>query len=160
MNATGDDPMPVMLARAGRVVSVSAGHVVVRFERESACAACRAAKVCAGSTPTRDLVVPRPRHRRLLPGDPVQVGVAETSALRATAIAYLTPLAGLITGMALASAAGLAEGVVALASLAGLAGGFAAMRRIARLPANRIAPVLLEPDVPTNGHDLDSRPEA
>lgn len=147
MNTCGDDDTPAMLTREGQIVSVSAEHVVVRFERESACSACRAAKVCAGSTPMRDLVLPRPAHRQLLPGDSVHVGVAETSALRATAIAYMTPLVGLIAGMALASAAGLAEGVVALASLAGLVGGFLAMRRVARNPANRIAPVLLEPNV-------------
>jgi len=148
MNTSGDDDdTPAMLTREGHVVSVSAEHVVVRFERESACSACRAAKVCAGNTPTRDLVLPRPAHRPLLPGDPVHVGVAEASALRATTIAYMTPLAGLLAGMALASAAGLAEGIVALASLAGLGAGFLAMRRVAQNPANRIAPVLLEPNI-------------
>lgn len=153
--AHDDDASAAMLTRTGRVVSVSAEHVVVRFERESACSACRAAKVCAGSAPTRDLAVPRPLHRHLLPGDPVQVGVAEASALRATAIAYMTPLAGLLAGMALASAAGLTEGVVGLASLAGLGAGFVAMQRIARNPVNHVAPILLEApvsDTPKENH--------
>lgn len=155
MNAPGDDDTPAMLTREGRVVSVAADHVVVRFERESACSACRAAKVCAGNTPTRDLVLPRPLRRELRPGDPVQVGVPETSALRATTIAYLTPLTGLLSGMALASAAGLTEGLVALASLTGLGAGFLVMRQVAQNPANRIAPVLLEPnasDTPKENH--------
>lgn len=133
-----------MITREGRVVSVSADHVVVRFERESACAACRAAKVCAGNTPTQDLVLDRPHSRRLVPGDVLRVGVPEASALRATATAYLTPLAGLLLGMVAAVLAGLPEALVVTASFAGLGAGLLAMRRLARRPASALTPTLLD----------------
>ena len=133
-----------MVARHGRVVAIEGDHARVRFERESACSACRAAKVCAGNTPTRDLDVMLPAEHRLLPGDLVRVGVAEASALRATLIAYVVPLIGLVAGMAIASLAGQSEPVIVFASLAGLVAGLAGMRRLARHPLNRIAPVLLD----------------
>ena len=133
-----------MVTRHGRVIAVAGDHARVRFERESACGACRAAKVCAGNTPTRDLDVALPAGHRLSAGDLVRVGIAEASALRATLIAYVIPLLGLVTGMALASLTGQSEPVVVFASLAGLAAGVAGMRRLARHPLNRIAPVLLD----------------
>ncbi|MFA7607847.1 MAG: SoxR reducing system RseC family protein [Rhodocyclaceae bacterium] len=133
-----------MVTRDGRVIAIEGGHARVRFERESACGACRAAKVCAGNAPTSDLDVALPAGHHLSAGDSVRVGVAEASALRATLIAYVVPLLGLVTGMALASLTGQREPVVVLASLAGLAAGVAGMRRLARHPLNRIAPVLLD----------------
>ncbi len=145
MSASGDHhTAATMLTRTGRVVSAHASHIVVRFERESACSSCRAAKACGGNISTSDLVLPQPANHTLYPGDLVQVGVAEGSALRSTIIAYITPLAGLLTGMALASVIGLSDGLVALASLLGLGIGFFAMRRLALRPGNRITPILLE----------------
>lgn len=134
-----------MIARSGRIVKVDDNHLTIRFERQSACSACRAAKACAGNTPSAELVLAHPPGTRYCTGDLVEVGVAEDAALRATLVTYLIPLAGFVLAMLAAAAAGLADGAIVLASLAGLGGGFVALRRIARRPGLQLQPALLEP---------------
>ncbi len=136
-------PLPPMIARTGRIVHMDDACLTVRFERQSACTACRAAKACAGNTPSTELVVARPPGSHYRCGDSVEVGVAEDAALRATLATYLVPLAGLLLAMLGAAALGLAEGAIVLASLGGLAAGFLALRRIARRPALQLQPALL-----------------
>lgn len=137
-----------LITRSGRVVAVEGAQAQVRFEQESACSACRAAKVCAGNSPTRDIVVAIDAGRALSIGDRVEVGVSAATALRATAIAYTTPLAGLLVGMMAGTVSGLPEPAVVFISLAGLAIGFATMGRFARRPGNRLTPVLLDSSTP------------
>lgn len=140
---------PPMIAREGRVVEIHQdppmARAVVRFERASACTACRAARLCAGNSTTRDLALALPAGYRLSVGDRVRVGVPEASALRATLIAYITPLAGLLAGLALGSAAGFGDAGAAVLGFSGLGGGLWAMRHLAERPANRLEPVLLDP---------------
>lgn len=140
---------PPMIAREGRVVAIHEDHpvvrAVVRFERASACAACRAARLCAGNSATRDLALALPAGYRVSVGDRVRVGVAEASALRATLIVYLTPLAGLLAGLALGSAAGFGDAGAAVLGFTGLGGGLWAMHHLAERPTNRLEPILLDP---------------
>jgi sigma-E factor negative regulatory protein RseC len=133
-----------MLEREGRVVAVDGGRLTLRFERASACGACRAAKVCSGNTPTRDLVLPLPSGAAPRPGDLLWVGVSESAALRATALAYLAPLAGLLGAMGAAALAGLPDGAIAAVSFAGLAAGYAALHRLAGHAAHALRPVVLD----------------
>ncbi|THF59364.1 SoxR reducing system RseC family protein [Pseudothauera rhizosphaerae] len=137
-----------MIARSGRIVQVGEDRLTVRFERPSACGSCRSANVCAGNTPANELVLARPPGRDYRTGDTVQVGVAEDAALRATAAAYLVPLAGFVLAMLAAAAFGLPDGAVLAASLAGLGAGLLALRRIARRPALQLQPALLDAGEP------------
>ena len=132
-----------MLEREGRVVSVADGRLTLRFERASACGACRAAKVCGGNAPTRELVLALPSGSALRPGDSLRVALSEAAALRATLLAYLAPLAGLVAAMGAAALAGLPDGAVAAASFAGLAAGYAVLRRLAARAAANLQPVVL-----------------
>lgn len=138
-----------MIARVGRIVAVTDHHLTVRFERQSACSACRAAKACAGAAPEGELAIPLPAGGRYCTGDSVEVGVLEHIALRATLAAYLIPLAGFLLAMLAAAACALPDAAVLAASLAGLAAGFIALRRIVRRPGFQLQPVLLAPGVRT-----------
>lgn len=137
-----------LLVRQARVVAVDAGQVLVRLERVAACSACPGGKLCGAGSRSQDFNMPYSASEQIAPGDQVMIGIAPTAALRATAVAYLTPLAGLITAMVLASACGLADGAVAVLSLLGLGLGFIAMRHLARHPSQRIAPVFVHNNPP------------
>ncbi len=130
-----------MLEREGRVIAVDGDRATVRFERASACGACRAAKVCAGGAPTRDLVMTLPAGTTR-PGDTLCVGVSGSAALRATVVAYFTPLAGLAAAMGAAALAGLPDSWIAAASFAGLGAGYTWLRRLAHRA--RLTPVVLD----------------
>ncbi len=147
MNPIDDD---TLLLRQAQVIAVDTGQVIVRLERITACSACPSAKLCGAGTRSQDLSVPYSAPEQLAPGDQVTIGISPTAALRATAVAYLTPLAGLVTAMALASAGGLADGTVALLSLLGLGLGFIAMRQLAHHPNQRLVPVLITADTPVH----------
>jgi len=131
------------IERDGEVVAANARGLTVRFEAASACGGCRAAKVCAGAAPTRELVLPHPAGRRIGCGETVRVAVDEAATLRAAALVYLAPLAGLALGLIAAVLAGLPDDAVALASFAGLGVGFAAAARVARRPAWRPQPAVV-----------------
>ncbi len=145
-----------MVERDGLVVAVQADRALVRFERVAACGACRVAGLCASGKDSRDLPVPVPGGRRLEPGDRVRVGISEASALRATALAYLTPLAGLLAGLLAAAFLGLGEAGAAGLTLSGLAVGLLAMRPLSRLPANRPALALIDTFPARNPTEPDS----
>lgn len=133
-----------LLERKGRVIAIHEDRMTVRFERASACGGCRAAKVCGGSAPTGELELALPEGARLTPGDTIAVGIDESAALRATALAYLTPLFGFGAAMGAALFAGLPEGGIAATSFTGLAAGFALMRILARHSAHRLQPAVID----------------
>lgn len=133
-----------MITRSGRVVRVDGDRLTVRFERQSACVSCRAAKACAGNTPSSEIELERPPGLHYRVGDEVRVGLAEHNALRATLAAYLIPLAGFVLAMLLGAALGLPDAAVLAASLCGLGGGLLALRRLARRPGLQLQPMLLD----------------
>jgi positive regulator of sigma E activity len=139
MNAT----TPQMV-RTGRIVRVSDGHLIVRVERPSACHGCRAASMCTGRAPARELLVERPVGSRHCAGDTVAVGIDEDTAVFAALAAYLPPLAGFLLAMLAAVASGLPDEAVAAASLGGTTAGFVALRRLARRSRFQRRPVLHE----------------
>lgn len=140
------------MMRSGRVIRVQPGQATVRFEPESACASCHSKDACGTGGPGVDLVVPLGVDDRIFPGEVVQVSVEQATAFRATANAYLVPLAGLVLAMSVTYALGWSDPLVALASFAGMFAGFMFSRRLARLPAFRPRPQLVGsgPIAPSN----------
>lgn len=143
------------IARDGEVVASDGGRLTVRFEAASACGSCRAAKVCAGAAAARELVLPRPSGRSIGCGDTVRVAVDEAATLRAAALVYLAPLAGLALALVAATLAGASDDALALASLAGLGAGFAAATRVARRPGWQPRPAIVGLAAP---HDFFASP--
>ena len=137
-----------LLLRQARVVAVDAGQVMVRLERMTACSSCPSAKLCGAGAQGHELSLPLMEPSPLTPGDTVNLGMTSTAVLHATAVAYLTPLAGLVIAMALASACGFADGGVAVFSLLGLGLGFLTMRYLAQRTNPHSAPVLVMTDHP------------
>lgn len=126
-----------MVERNGQVIAVHGNHAVVRFEREAACGACRVAGLCASGKHAQDLPVRLDERDQVLAGDQVRVGLDTDIALRATLLAYLVPLAGLLLGLLTSALFRLTDaGAVGLA-LCGLALGLLVMRRLARQPRNQ-----------------------
>ncbi|MFN4062647.1 hypothetical protein GO613_14665 [Azoarcus communis] len=130
-----------MMRRAGRILSRNDNQLVVRFERAAACGGCHAAKVC-GSAKTTDLTLPA-NGCSGLSGDEVQLELDSRSVLRGLIVTHMLPLAGLLTGMVLASLLGLTDAGIAGLSFAGLGLGFIASRRIARHPGWQTTPQLV-----------------
>jgi sigma-E factor negative regulatory protein RseC len=96
-----------------------------------------------GASRARHLTVPRrtDRTRPLVAGDAVLVSVADDAIVRAAALTYLLPVAGLLAGAGLAHALGMGDGVAFLASLAGTLAGVAYGRR-AGVRRFRVIPAL------------------
>ena len=124
-----------MQARA-RVHAVHAGRV--RLECESpaqACGACAGRGGCAlrwlagPGNPQLDVTHPLPEGAPLRPGDGVIIEVDDGELLRAAALAYLPPLAGLLAGPVAAAALTPGSELAALAGAAlGLVAGWGASR--------------------------------
>jgi sigma-E factor negative regulatory protein RseC len=124
-----------MEARA-RVQAVHAGRV--RLECESpaeACTACTGRRGCAlrwlagPGNPELDVAPPVPEGTPLHPGDGVIIEVDDGELLRAAAIAYVPPLAGLLAGPVAVAALTPGGELAALAgAVAGLAAGWGASR--------------------------------
>lgn len=124
-----------MQARA-RVHAVNAGRA--RLECESAAAACGA---CAGrggcalrwlvgsAPPTLEVEAAATGGRSLRPGDGVIVEVEEGELLRAAAVGYLPPVAGLLAGpVAVAALIPGTEAAVLAGAVLGLVAGWLASR--------------------------------
>lgn len=124
-----------MQARA-RVQSVLAGRV--RLECESpaqACGACTGSRGCAlrwlagPGNPQLDVAHPVPEGAPLHPGDGVVIEVEDGELLRAAALAYVPPLAGLLAGPVAMVALMPGSELAALAgAVAGLAAGWGTSR--------------------------------
>lgn len=102
------------MVRNGRVVGKEDGKLSVCFERPEMCAKCGA---CIGRS-----------HQTLVKvqgeaeiGDTVDVEMADAQVVKASALAYLVPLVGLIGGLLIAAQCTADEIVIALSGLAGLA---------------------------------------
>lgn len=143
-----------MMTERARVVAVDAEACWVEVIASSGCGACASGQGCGGGVIAR-LRGQRLQHLRVeLSGalspsvdDTVEIGVREHGLLRASVLAYVVPLAGLLAGAVLGER--LAAAAVAQAcSMAGAAAGFVfasfAARAVARHPRSGIGePVLL-----------------
>jgi len=104
-------------------------------EQTGQCELCGSGRGCGlslmGAAGERHLTVPcRPdRTRTLIAGDPVLVSVANGAIIRAAALIYLLPVAGLLAGAAMAQMLGMGDGVSFLAALVGALAGVGYGRR-------------------------------
>jgi positive regulator of sigma E activity len=141
-------------ARA-RVVAVAPGLVTLETRRLDACASCGVARSCGTAALYQFLGVSDERLQ-LASADDFAIGqsvvltVPETGLLLAAALAYLTPLAGLLASTLLATALGASEIAAICTAATGLAAGLFAARTLARWPGfvARLLPIRLEPRAP------------
>lgn len=92
-----------MIEQTGRVVSVHGATAEVQAQREGSCRSCDVDKDCGTSVIARYLsrkpfVVEADNEIGAGPGDLVVIGMAEGVFLKASVIAYLTPLLAMIGG--------------------------------------------------------------
>lgn len=124
-----------MLARA-RVQAIDAGRLQLECAAAAGtCGTCAAGKGCAlrwlaGRDPSLLEIAPPPAGQApLSPGDGVIVEVDDGDLLRAIALAYLPPLAGLLGGALILAAVAPGRELAAVAgSAVGLAAGWGAAR--------------------------------
>ena len=106
------------MQRVGEVTAVHGGMLEITFRRLDECEGCHA---CDGQ--------PRKMNVRLegeaKVGDMALVELSTATVLKASATAYLIPLAGLLLGLFLAQAVFPGEGAAAVGALAGMALGAA-----------------------------------
>ena len=122
-----------------RIIAFENGRATLAAERKTACQSCAAAKGCSvpalaralGEKPltfeTDEIAAPRV-------GDWYQIVLPQSAILKLAAIAYLLPLAGLITMALAATMAGAGDGGAVIAGLAGLFAGHRSASLIAASP--------------------------
>src|SRR5512139_614383 len=120
---------------AARVRDVREGRAILACEAPpAACSACGGGRGCAlrwlsSTQGALEVPVPSAGGLPLAPGDGVVVEVAEGELLRAAALVYLLPLAGLLTGAVLAWGVRPGAEMAALVlSVAGLTAGWGLSR--------------------------------
>ncbi len=104
-------------------------------EQAGQCDLCGSGRGCGlrlmGRSREHHLTVPRGSHstRPLIAGDAVLVSVADGAIVRATALIYLLPVAGLLAGAGLAQMMDMGDGIAFLAALGGALAGVGCGRR-------------------------------
>ena len=134
-----------MTEQLTKVVTVQGTQLTVAIDT-AACGGCRSKSACATPS-TRALEISPELAARLRPGDAVVLSVPDGATIHAAALAYLLPLCGFLTGLAVASAYGQSDGAGLLASAGGLTLGF----MVARLISQRLRRSL-SPEVCTSSH--------
>lgn len=134
-----------MVEEIATVVAAENDGVWLTTTPQGTCNSCQVSSDCGTGIVTKALT---PRQQRfflpttlsLLPGEQVRIGVAEQPLLMAAFMVYLLPLLLLVLCAALASYAGLTEGLVILCACAGAAAGFFIARRYSQqqTPAQHI----------------------
>jgi len=104
----------------GKVVRVKRSIAYVEIVRSSACEGCNACALASKKVTT----IPAANDVGAKPGDEVLVSLAPQKPLIATLMLLLLPLALIVTTIAIASAAGQSELMLALYAFSGLAVGF------------------------------------
>ncbi|WP_417066802.1 SoxR reducing system RseC family protein [Niveibacterium terrae] len=135
-----------MLERSATVVSIDRGKARLRFERESACGACRARGHCAGSGEAGEIDLPLPAGMRLVNDGIVTVELGARELISAGLILYGLPMAGFLIALMAASLAGWTDAWIGGAAFAGLGLGFLVSRQLARLPRFQRTPRIAQPE--------------
>jgi len=118
-----------------RVGEVHGGWARLVCEQAGQCDLCGSGGGCGlsrmGASRVRHLTVPGcpGRTRPLVAGDIVLVSVADGDIVRAAALIYLLPLAGLLAGAGLAQMMGMGDGMAFLAAIGGALAGVGCGRR-------------------------------
>ncbi|WOA52727.1 SoxR-reducing system protein RseC [Dickeya solani] len=146
-----------MIKEWATVVSWQAGTAVLLCEQRSGCQSCQSRSSCGtgvlnqiGGAATHRLTVPY--SQPLLPGQRVEIGLAESSLLRSAMLVYLLPLLGLMLGAALMQYWLGSEPATVAGAFAGVAVSFAAVKRLSAKIGNnqRYQPVILQVSLPEN----------
>ncbi|NKI75900.1 SoxR-reducing system protein RseC [Dickeya sp. CFBP 2040] len=146
-----------MIKEWATVVSWQAGTAVLRCEQRSGCQSCQSRMSCGtgvlnqiGGAAIHQLAVSYPQP--LLPGQRVEIGLAESSLLRSAMLVYLLPLLGLMLGAALMQHWLHSDLMAVMGAFAGVAVSFAAVKRLsAKIDNNqRYQPVILQVCLPEN----------
>ena len=104
-------------------------------EKAGQCDLCGSGRGCGlrlmGGSREHHLTVPRGSDptRPLIAGDAVLVSIADGAIVRATALIYLLPVAGLLAGAGLAQMMDMGDGIAFLAALGGALAGVGCGRR-------------------------------
>lgn len=136
-----------MLETSASVVQTADGRLWLETRPRSACSGC-AGDRCATAALSKQFGAKRNRFplemgAYLQPGDEVVIGISDDMLVRASACAYLVPLAAMILVAALADALGAGEGWQSLSAFVGLVLGFVLVRWISgRSPQWRFSPQL------------------
>lgn len=140
-----------MMVERARVVAVEAEACWVETVAQPGCGACASGQGCGGGVIGRLLGERRHHLRVALPAsvrpavdDVVEIAVREHSVLRASVLAYLLPLAGIVTGAVAGERLAPAGGSDAW-SMAAAAAGFLIAVLAARVLARRSGAAVAEP---------------
>ncbi|UCG72127.1 MAG: SoxR reducing system RseC family protein [Chromatiales bacterium] len=129
---------PLLLERTGTVVRCDANRVEIELDVVEACAGCAGPGGCGNGpqvhAPRRGAqggVLTVPGARAFQPGERVRLCLPAPGLLRAAALAYGWPLAGMFGAASVAAAfsPSASDAWAAAAAIAGLAAGFLASRR-------------------------------
>lgn len=105
----------------GTVKAVADGSVDVEIESTSACASCQAHSRCGfAESKQKTVTIPTPNWRNFTAGQQVTVVIDQSRGMLAVWIAYVLPALAIIAIVALLSATGAAEWLVAVSALATL----------------------------------------
>ncbi len=113
-----------MIEAVGTVLRCEAGQVWLTWQSQSACGHCEQGDQCGTGVVAKALVPKRntltlPSERRFVPGTQLRLGIEESDLLSASALVYLSPLAGLLLGAAAGQWLTGQEGWTIVAGLAG-----------------------------------------
>lgn len=142
-----------MIVQSAQVVSVEPEHIWVDCDTRRACERCARGEGCGGGLLAALLGERLHRVRVLRDGLPaeleqrVRIGLGEGVVLRAAALVYLPPLAGLFLGASAVTTLIPGDELrIAVGGLAGLVAGILLARRVAvRHAGAALMPVLLGP---------------
>ncbi len=160
-----DPPRDRPVEGVARVIAVSDEAAWLEAEPKSACGGCASAGHCGVSALSGLFGRKRTRFRLAndfdaRPGERVVIGISQSMVLRASLIAYMVPLLGLLIGAV--GGAGLGDPGSIGGAVAGFAAGFLAARRLSagRGAAGRLDPVFLRRAAADGapGCGLDGRP--
>lgn len=120
-----------------RVVAVERGMAVLEAEPKAACGGCKAKAGCgtayAAGKARHSFAIPNDFGAKI--GELVVIGIASATLTRASLVAYLLPLAGMVAAGIIATLLGASDAGTAAAALLGLIAGIA----FAKVRAGRMA---------------------
>lgn len=139
-----------MIREWATVVSWQNGEAVLKCDVKSSCSSCASRSGCGTRVlnklgPQTEHLLSLPSVTPLVPGQKVELGIAEKSLLGSALLVYMSPLAGLFIGGALFQWAFGTDIAAMFGALAGGVSGFAAARFFSRRLSQQQAwqPVIL-----------------
>ncbi|NNF16027.1 MAG: SoxR reducing system RseC family protein [Gammaproteobacteria bacterium] len=127
-----------MLIECAHITAVHGDQITLESSRPANCARCAAGQGCGGGIFARlvasqksQITVSAGRNHTWQPGQQVRLQLPANAVLKAAALVYILPLAGLMLGAALGAGIGTSDQAVAAGSLLGLLVAAALVWRVA-----------------------------